>query len=492
MDTMRGAREHSIDPATIKLTTALTGSFFIYLLAFTLPANLLKLYDRVHLDGRLLHDVGFPAYLRMVLAFLSLAFLYYWGIRVAPHARSKSAWIPIIVGMLAFILVLFFMAPFDALDIYDNIFHGRILGIYGGNPFNQVIADFPRDPFFVYTPWKSSPSAYGPLWEILAGLTARLAGNGFIANIVAFKLLPGIFHLASVGVLVVFLRRTAPDRAMTGAILLGWNPVVLYETWGNGHNDFAMAFWVLLAAIFIFRQRYSWAILSLVAGALVKFIPVLLIPAALLVSYRSMDNRNHGIYLIIKSLVVGLLLAIVAYFPFWNGFEFTSISRHMQMFTTSIPAVVYQGLIPLLGTIGSARLVSVATLILLTVYTLYQSFRVNEHDLSRDFASTAFYILAFYLMVACLWFQQWYSLWLIALAPLLPERNRRFALMFGFWVLCKQFIFGPLIVPLTTQYPDKMIWLEPLLTLSILGIPWIFALKIYRLSRTSTYIMGKE
>jgi hypothetical protein len=468
---------HKFDPATLKLAVAFAASLAIYILAFALPADLLKLYLTVHLDGRLLHDDGFTAYLRMVLAFGAVALLYYWGFRLAARLNSKAAWTIAVGGMLAFALVFLFMAPFDALDIYDNIFHGRITGIYGGNPFNQVIASFPRDPFFVYTPWKSSPSAYGPFWEILAGLTARLAGNGILENILAFKLLPGIFQLAGVTVIVTFFRRTEPERALPAAILLGWNPVILYETWGNGHNDFAMAFWVLLAAILISRKHYTWGALSLTVGALVKFIPLLLIPAVLVGGLRSLQTVRTRFWFLFKTLIAATLLIIAAYLPFWNGLATLNISRRMQMFTTSIPAVIYRILKPLLGLSESARLVSLGALGILAVFTLYQTFRVKEQESSRNFSSIAFYILAFYLMVSCLWFQQWYGLWLIALTPLLPERSRSLALIFGFWVLTKQFVFGPLIVPIMTGSPTKAIWLEPLLTLSVFCVPWILAIR---------------
>ena len=476
MEKIRLSYKPGFDQATIQLAVAFAGSLAIYILAFTLPANLLKLYERVFLDGHLLHDAGNLAYLRMVLAFIGLALFYIVGMRAASRTKSKSAWIIVICGTLAFILVLLFMAPFDALDIYDNIFHGRITGVYGGNPFRQVIADFPRDPFFVYTPWKSSPSAYGPLWEILAGLTARLTGDDIRMNVLAFKVLPGIFHLAGVAVLVAFLRRKAPDQALPAALLLGWNPVVLYETWGNGHNDFVMAFWVLLAAVLISQKHYTWATLSLVAGTLVKFIPFLLIPAALLVGYHGMETRRLRLAFLARTALAALLIVVAAYFPFWNGFASLNISRRMELFTTSIPSVIYVFLKSVLGLSGSAQLVSLGALGLLAGFTLYQSLRVKEQVPSRDFASTAFNILAFYLMVTCLWFQQWYSLWLIGLAPLLPERSGRLALVFGFWVLTKQFIFGPLIIPVMSNHPATATWLEPVLTLTILGLPWILAL----------------
>jgi fumarate reductase subunit D len=465
------------DSPTLKLAAVFTVSLAMYILAFIRPANLLSLYLAVHLDGHLMHDGGLSAYLRMVLAFGGVAFLYFWGLRLAARTKSKAAWAIVISGTLVFVLVFLFMAPFDALDIYDNIFHGRITGIYGGNPFSQVIASFPRDPFFVYTPWKSSPTAYGPVWEMLAGLTARLAGDGILQNILAFKLLAGIFQLVGIAVLVVFFRKTAPERALPAALLLGWNPVILYETWGNGHNDFAMAFWVLLAAILISRQRYTWGTLSLVVGALVKFIPILLIPAALLIAVFNLHNLRSRLWFLAKTSVAALALLVAAYLPFWNGLATLNISRRMQLFTTSIPSVIYQFLNPIVGLSLSARLVSLGALGVLAVFTLYQSFKVKNQEPSHDFSSIAFNILAFYLMVACLWFQQWYCLWLIALAPLLPVCSRRLALFFGFWVLTKQFVFGPLIVPLMVRYPNKAIWLEPILTISVFGVLWVFAIR---------------
>ncbi len=483
MEKIRESFKNNFDPATIKLAVACMGSLLIYILAFTLPANLLKLYERTRLDGILLQDAGTPAYLRMILAFAGLAFLYVMGIRAAAQAGSKAAWFIVIGGTLAFIGVFLFMAPFDALDIYDNIFHGRIVGIYGGNPFRQLIIDFPNDPFFKYPRWTTSPSAYGPAWELLAGLTARVAGNGILANVLAFKLLPGIFHLASVVVIVIFLRRTSPEQALPGALLLGWNPVVLYETWGNGHNDIAMIFWVLLAALWISRKRYSMATLSLVAGALMKFIPVLLIPAALLVGYRSLDKLKPRLWFLAKTSAAAFVMIAAAYLPFWNGFASLSINRRMEMFTTSIPAVIYRFLNPSLGYVESGKVVSLVALGLLAIFTIYQSFRMQNQDPARDFSSTVFNILAFYLMVTCLWFQQWYSLWLIGLAPLLSKRSRQLALVFGFWVLSKQFVFGPLIVPSMVYHPKAAIWLEPLLTLSILGVPWLYTVLNLRISR---------
>jgi len=187
----------------LQLALVALASLLIYIFAFLLPINLLKLYDQPRLDVKLLFHEGTPSYVRLSVAFIAIWGLYLLGYRISRNVQRRSAWIVFFAGMFAFILVFLFVAPFDAADIYDNIMHGRILGVHHANPFQQVIADYPNDPFHDYAAWKSARSAYGPLWELLAGLAARLAGDGIISNVLAFKLLPGIFHL--VGVVIVVL-----------------------------------------------------------------------------------------------------------------------------------------------------------------------------------------------------------------------------------------------------------------------------------------------
>lgn len=483
METTRRLLKKFLDSPMLQLVAVFFASLLIYIFAFLVPVNLLELYDQPRLDRDLLFYQGRPAYIKLIVAFVGVWVLYWLGYRISRKVEGRSAWIIVVFGMLAFIVVFLFVAPFDAADIYDNIMHGRILGVYNANPFQQVIAGYPDDPFYEYAAWKRARSAYGPLWESLAGITAWLAGDGIIANVLAFKLLPGIFHLAGVGIVVMYLHKIAPEQALGGALLLGWNPILLYETWGNGHNDVAMAFWFLLSAWWIARRHYTLAAISLMVGALIKFIPVLLIPAVLLIGWRNLESMRARLAFLAQTALASLLITAAAYYPFWNGFASFSVERRMNMFTTSIPAVIYRLLKPTLGLDESARLVSLVALGLLAVFVLFQSFRIKEKEPARDFAQITFNILAFYLMVTCLWFQQWYSLWLVCLAPLLPEPSRRLALVFGFWVVSKQLVFGPLYVPTMFFKPETAIYLEPLLAATVLGVPWIYALWILLFKR---------
>jgi hypothetical protein len=464
-------------PVTFRLAGLGLVSLLIYILAFWLPANLLTLYDRPRLDLSLLFQGGNSAYARLIIAFVILGFLYWGSFRlVSRQVRGRAGWMIVIVGMLAYILVFLFMAPFDAADIYDNIMHGRILGVHNANPFEQVIANYPDDPFFRYTAWKRAHSAYGPLWEILAGLAARLAGDGIIANVLAFKILPGLFHLASVAIIYFYLRAHAPEKALGGVLLLGWNPVLLYESWGNGHNDMAMAFWFLLAFWWLSKRRYSLGILALLLGTLVKFIPVLLIPVVIMIALRDLPKTTQKLAFITKTGLAGGLLLGLFYYPFWNGGSTLDIGRRMQLFTTSLPSIIYKALTPSLGADEAGQIVSLSALGLLFLFVLYQSLTVGKSDPANTYLRAAFYILTFYLLAVCLWFHQWYSLWLIALAPLLDRNNRRFALLFGFWVLSQKLVFGPRLVPrILHASPGQVVWLEALLVVGVLGIPWLYA-----------------
>ena len=330
------AERHAI--ATLLGVTVL--SALIYGLMFTQPFNLIALQNRPLFDLRAAGKSDALIVWKQIAAFLALGGLYWLGWHAALRVRSRAAWSIVISGALIFGGLLLFVYPFDAADLFDNILHGRILSVYGANPFQDVAVQFKSDPFFYYTAWRNSVSAYGPAWEMLAGLITR-AGNGVIANVILFKLVLG-GHAGGVrGVDRVILRRVAPERMLAGVVLLVWNPVVLFETIGNGHNDIAMMMWVLLAAWCVLKRRYTLAVLALIGGALIKYIPLLLIPIVLALALRDLPDRRTRLRFMIVTALAAIVLIVIAYAPFWHGLETLSIERRARLFTTSLPALIY-------------------------------------------------------------------------------------------------------------------------------------------------------
>lgn len=448
-------------------------SVLIYRFVFVKLVDLLELYPRARLDITYLYDGGKPLRDKFVYAFISLGILYLIGFQFARKARGKTLWGIVLGGSLLFGIVLLFLYPFDAADTFDNIIRGRILGVYGGNPFLQIPKRFPNDPFLQYSAWKYATSAYGPVWELMAGWTAKLTRDGFLASIFAFKLLSGFFLIASLAIISLILREMKVENKPALVLLLAWNPLVLYETWGNGHNDIVMVFWILAASWLLIKRHYTFAVLALTIGALIKFIPALLIPAAVLIALKSMQNNRERIRFLILSAISALLLIVVTYLPFWQGVQVLTIERRASLFSASFPAVLYHVLNQ--GDERVGIVIAWGAFCLVLLFAVWQGFKGSSGQNGRDFPQVAFNILTFYLLVACLWFQQWYVLWLVGLVPLLRSVGARsLAIFFSFAALSKQFIYGPTLLLPHPQYPQP--WLEIRFALGVLAPTWIFAI----------------
>ena len=357
---------------------------------------------------------------------------------------------------------------------------------------------------FAYMGWPGATSAYGPIWEVMAGIIARLAGNGIITNVLAFKLLSGVFLAGSAGIVAAILRKgpTYPIKvwmiqaagrthdgpvsqpvtrqypgsmnAMAGVLLLVWNPIILFETFGDGHNDIVMVFWMLAAVWLLLRRRYTLTILALLIGALIKFIPLLLVPAAGLIALRNLSDRRARMRFVAVTGVAGLALIVVAYAPFWQGPAILSIARRGQLFTTSLPAVFYNWLMPIWGADKAGSVISKSAWMLTVIFALWQSVHAWHNPHWRGFVLSAFYTLMFYLMVTVLWFMPWYSLWPLGLAPMLPSgRYVRLAQVFAFATVLQPIVVAPWLL---WGSPLPIVWQQLGLTSSTYCLPWAYIL----------------
>jgi hypothetical protein len=447
----------------------------VYFFLFVRPWNLLTLYQYPLLDLRRLSGDDPLARWRLLAGFALLGLLYWLGWRAALRTQGRTAWVLVLAGAGISGAILLFLYPFGAADLFDNIMHGRILGVYGANPFDQVAADFQADPFYEYVGWRRFPSAYGPGWELIASATARLAGDGILANVLAFKALGGLFLVGCIAIVATLSRRKAQERALASVLLLAWNPLVLYETLGQGHNDMVMIFCILGCAVCLAWGRHTLAALALVAGALFKFVPLLLLPAAGLISLRALPGTKARLRFAVVTACAAAILILLAYAPFWRGIETLGIERRRELFTSSLPAVANALLEGPLGANRAASTVSLTAAITTALFALWQGVRASRDPSWRSFVQAAFVVLIFYLLFTCLWFQQWYSVWLLGLVPLLPSGHLVWlGMSFGFAVLSKPLIFEPLwLWPHTS--PDRS-WLEPRLGPAVLALPWLLTL----------------
>ncbi len=443
--------------------------------------------------GQPLAQAGF------VLTLAALSGLYYLAWRVCRPARAEGplwvvllgsagpaspsrrpVWLALVGSLLALNGMLVWLYPIGAADIFDNIVRGRVTAVQGGNPFYDSPSDYPRELFRYYSAWPTSTRAYGPLWEVLAAGAARLAGDDRLLNVLVFKGLGLLAYAGSAGLIALILRRHAPNRMLQGVCLFAWNPLVLYETAGNGHNDIVLAFFILLGVWALQRRFFTLAMLGLVCGTLVKFIPVLLLPLALAYSLRVLTTWRSRLLFLAGSGLVGTALVLLTVAPFWRGGDLFALAQRTTLFTASLPALVQVNLEPLLGLPVSQQAVAGLAAFLLVVVVVTQAWRVWRHPQWPAPVQASTHVLLFYLVFVCLWFQPWYTIWPLALAAILPEGAvARTVVLLSYAAAWKTIFFDFFIIRGGPLPPAA--WRETWLAPATLGLVWLYV--AYRILR---------
>jgi hypothetical protein len=363
---------------------------------------------------------------------------------------------------LLFVLLLLPVYPATSVDLFDYLFRGRMAARYAANTFVRVPQDFSSDPLFDFVAWRRAVTAYGPLWEALSWLTARLAGEThtpafswlrdaqLLRLMLAFKALSTLGFVLCGAAIWAALGRLAPAYRRLGLYLWLWNPLVLWESAGAGHNDAWMALCIVLA-VWAFAGRAPniasqepdgarlalarpvAAFLALIAGALIKFLPLFLGPLFLSAALRQQPSRSARLRLVLWGGLACLVVMVLAYAPFWVGWDtFRNFGDRAALFTATWPAVLQAELIDrgvdkLLAQ-QSASLIGLWLLLGGTVWSAWRAWRAPD-----KVAAHALWLLLWFLFVCNPWFQPWYMIWPLALVALQPWRTR---LLLAVGLLC--------------------------------------------------------
>lgn len=207
-------------------------------------------------------------------------------------------------------------------DLYDYALRAKQVLRYAQNPLVHPTVAVAGDPWLAFSYWRAIPTPYGPLW-LLINLLPHWAtgGRDLMANLLGLKLLALAAHLGNVALLDRILARLASDQRAAGTLLFGWNPLVLLELVGNGHNDGQMLFFVLLAMLALVAGRWYFVFPALIAAALVKAAALLLAPLVAVMALRHLHTQPRQIGPIAGGLAPAAALATGLYGLFWAGPE---------------------------------------------------------------------------------------------------------------------------------------------------------------------------
>ncbi len=392
-------------------------SVVVYIRCLTIPMSLTRYVNQPLLDvqkilGETPSGLWFFA-VTLVILFL----LYYLGYMLVLDLSGR--WLPWLVLLPPAVssAALTLMYPATAADLFQYIWLGRIWAFDGQNPFVVTPNMRPDELLYPYTIFRNFPTVYGPGFIHLSGLLARLSGDDILTNVIVFKLAMILSYVGCLALVYLILRRTQPTLAWAGVYVLAWNPLVIINTAGDGHNDISMILLVLLAIYLAQRNSWAGAATVLVLSASIKWLSLALAPVFLIVALRMMGRRAW--VQVGSGLAMGTGLALMLQAPFFAGPSSLvgGIPNIGSQFTASLATVLRDELSPFLGIDHAAQTARLAAYGLFAAFYLWRLWCL--HGTFESLVYESYQVFFFYLVIAAVWFQPWYVVWLVPLGALL-------------------------------------------------------------------------
>jgi hypothetical protein len=243
----------------------LTLSSNTFFLRFVAPLQHLVYFDRGH---------SAQVY-AIILVFMFVAYigtLVYWQVGKLTRFPWKF--------FLVLILILTLAYPMLSYDIYNYMFHAKILWFYHANPHLHAPLEYTGDLWLRFMRWVHTPSAYGPVFTAIESPSYLLGLGKFVPVLVLMKLSMSTFFVwcvylvGKVGEELQF----AKSKIILSQLMLAFNPFLLMDVVVNGHNDAVMMGLFLFALLLSFRRQIKWSLVALVASIGVKFVTALTLP----------------------------------------------------------------------------------------------------------------------------------------------------------------------------------------------------------------------
>ena len=127
-------------------------------------------------------------------------------------------------------------------DLYAYLAFGRMGPLYGLNPYHETLRQLAHlgDVAALYYPAPHS-SVYGPIWTLLTELIAStLRSVALPAQLIVMKLIGAASLITAAVSARAIAMKWSPRHADLALVAVAFNPMLMLEAAGNGHNDMLM------------------------------------------------------------------------------------------------------------------------------------------------------------------------------------------------------------------------------------------------------------
>lgn len=204
------------------------------------------------------------------LLMMGLFALYLLILRaVSKMAKPHFPWV-------AFLLLMFVVTvsyPLLSYDVFNYMFHAKILWFYHQNPHLHAPLEYSGDLWLRFMRWVHTPSAYGPVFTLVESPAYLLGLGKFVPVLYLMKATMAGFFASCVYLIGRLGHKLgwSTSRLVVAQTLIAWNPFLLLEFGYNGHNDAVMLAFFLLACLSFVSARRSLGSLAWLLALGVKF-----------------------------------------------------------------------------------------------------------------------------------------------------------------------------------------------------------------------------
>lgn len=451
-----------------------------------------------------------PAFLAVMLVIIGTL------VYILRQVAKPNVWRPEYVGpalvrifgfTIAILLILLCVRGLLTTDLYSYVWYSRVWVEHGASPYTHVPSEFAAQDtahWLDWVFWREEPAVYGPVWLYVSGALyklGQLANGQFATHLLSLRILADVAHLLN-AVLVwkiagLIVRRREAERndapkaahrprvfstsrrsrlALLRQRLRGkkapeavgdnglgfrfaallfyiWNPLLLVEFGGNGHNDAVMLTFVLLAFWLHLLGRWRLAALALGLATMVKLVAILFLPGYLWLllweGYRaagaqaSVRRYAQGVWRGVQAMAIVAIAWVVLYIPFWEGMQTLRVmvsGPANRWYLHSLGELAVQhgpsfaaNVAPSFGVpeIGpdfraEARAYIEANLkVWMMVVAALIAIAVTWKARTFERALTAWGWVVFAAIIVQAWFWPWYATWLVVPAALSSSRRLR-------------------------------------------------------------------
>ncbi len=338
--------------------------------------------------------------------------------RIGQLASSRARWWALLVPCLINLLLIP-CTPSLSQDVFSYMAHGFLGVLPGDNPFTQV-ATVARQttigPLLASYGWHTQAgiTPYGVVWTQIEIAIMRISGLNIMLALVLFKTVAVAASFGTAYLIWSFLGRVNPTAQLSGTLAYLWNPLIIVEFAGEGHNDAVMLFFVFAALAGCAARRPIASTVAQLVAVLTKYVPIMFAPAQLVYLWNTRRGTAQLMKEILAALTVTAVLAALLYAPLWAGSQ--TFSGLLQRGVPLSSASPFGGINWILRKSTPAAIAGPLTIALVTLpvlcFVAWASLRVTDAaSLARTFA----WISIAYVLVASPDYWPWYACMPVAL-----------------------------------------------------------------------------